>query len=503
MKSAINNIITNNIANSNGYYGIYLRYSCNNNVICLNNFIDNTDNVYSTDSTNTWNSPEKITYTYKGETYENYMGNYWDDYSGGDADSDGIGDTPYVIPSDNNDNYPLMEPFEKYCPPTPIPTPAYGKGIWIWRLSEAEGGNVSAIIERCENVGIEWVAIKCGDGGYFWSQCKLSTIEQFQNAGIKVFGWQYVYGDDPIGEASVANQILDLGVDGFIIDAEAEYEGKPDNATIYLENIRAEHPDSFIAYTTFPIIDYHTDFPYLEFGKYCDAVMPQDYWKEIGVTPEYMVEWMEEQWNKWHKIWEAGGYSDSIKPIIPLGQGWDVSGSEITRFCNLVYDHGYGGISLWRYGTMTEENWKAYAECYVPSAAVFDTGTSANPYPSIMGNHTGTIKPNHTVIATKLYTYPCEETGGHTEYAEIWNATWNATASWEGYAGDWHNITFDKTVVLLAGESYNYTIHAGSYPQIIHESSFNATGGEITCTKFTDANGKVYYDWIPAIRLWA
>ena len=257
LKSAINNIITNNIANSNGYYGIYLRYSCNNNVICLNNFIDNTDNVYSTDSTNTWNSPEKITYTYKGETYENYLGNYWDDYSGGDADSDGIGDTPYVIPSDNNDNYPLMEPFEKYCPPTPIPTPALGKGIWIWKLSEAEGGNVSAIIERCENVGIEWVAIKCGDGGYFWSQCKLSTIEQFQNAGIKVFGWQYVYGDDPIGEANVANQILDLGVDGFIIDAEGEYEGKPNNATIYLEKIREKHSDSFIAYTPFPIILYH------------------------------------------------------------------------------------------------------------------------------------------------------------------------------------------------------------------------------------------------------
>jgi C1A family cysteine protease len=132
--------------------------------------------------------------------------------------------------------------------------------------------------------------------------------------------------------------------------------------------------------------------------------------------------------------------------------------------------------------------------------AIFDTGSSSNPYPSIMGNHTGTIKPNHTVIATKLYTYPCIGTGGHTEYAEIRNATWNATATWEGYIGDWHNITFDKTVVLLANETYNYTIHTGSYPQIIHETPFNATGGTITCDKFIDANGRVYYDWIPAIK---
>jgi hypothetical protein len=120
-----------------------------------------------------------------------------------------------------------------------------------------------------------------------------------------------------------------------------------------------------------------------------------------------------------------------------------------------------------------------------------------------MGNHTGTIKPNHTVIATKLYTYPCAGTGGHTEYAKIGNATWNATATWEGYAGDWHNITFDKTVVLLANKTYNYTIHTGSYPQIHHKPELPTENGWINCTKFTDANGKEYNDWIPAIRLWA
>ena len=132
---------------------------------------------------------------------------------------------------------------------------------------------------------------------------------------------------------------------------------------------------------------------------------------------------------------------------------------------------------------------------------IFDTGAPANPYPSIMGNHTGTIKPNHTVIATKLYTYPCGGTGGHTEYARIWNKTWNATATWDGYAGDWYNIPFDNPVVLLPNETYNYTIRTGSYPQIHHNRTLTVPDGEITCTKFIDANGKIYYDWIPAIRL--
>jgi len=106
-----------------------------------------------------------------------------------------------------------------------------------------------------------------------------------------------------------------------------------------------------------------------------------------------------------------------------------------------------------------------------------------------MVNHTGTIKPNHTVIATKLYTYPCPGTGGHTEYARILNKTLNATATWNGYADDWHNITFNKTVVLLPNETYNYTIFTGSYPQIHHNRSLTMPDDEITCTKFTDANG--------------
>jgi len=85
----------------------------------MNNFINNSENGYSQGSNNTWHSPSPITYTYNGNTYTNYLGNYWDDYNGSDGNGDGIGDTPYYIDEDNNDYYPLMQLWENYVHAAP------------------------------------------------------------------------------------------------------------------------------------------------------------------------------------------------------------------------------------------------------------------------------------------------------------------------------------------------------------------------------------------------
>ena len=67
--------------------------------------------------------------------------------------------------------------------------------------------------------------------------------------------------------------------------------------------------------------------------------------------------------------------------------------------------------------------------------------------------------------------------------------------------GEIFNRLFTNIVLVAISLKYNYTIRTGSYSQIIHEPSKNVTGGTITCTSFVDANGKMYTDWIPAIRL--
>jgi parallel beta-helix repeat protein len=112
--SSNNSITGNNVSNNGGGIGLY--YSSNNKIY-FNNFRNNVVIVYSIyDSTNIWNSPSEMTYTYDGTIYESYLGNYWEDYEGTDAEGDGIGDTHYSIDSekDESDNYPLMKPFENY-----------------------------------------------------------------------------------------------------------------------------------------------------------------------------------------------------------------------------------------------------------------------------------------------------------------------------------------------------------------------------------------------------
>ena len=97
--SSNNSVSGNSI--SNNVDGIVLHYSQNNSIY-HNNFIDNAlQQVYIATP---WNP------NYWDNDYPS-GGNYWSNYTGVDADADGIGDTPYTIIDVNNiDKYPLIAP---------------------------------------------------------------------------------------------------------------------------------------------------------------------------------------------------------------------------------------------------------------------------------------------------------------------------------------------------------------------------------------------------------
>jgi len=102
-----NNTLVNNTCDNNG---CGIASNSNNNSIYHNNFINNATQVHD-EGSNYWD-----------DGYPS-GGNYWSDYAGVDIDNDGIGDTPYIIPSDNNqDRYPLMYPFVPEEVPEEVPT---------------------------------------------------------------------------------------------------------------------------------------------------------------------------------------------------------------------------------------------------------------------------------------------------------------------------------------------------------------------------------------------
>lgn len=290
-------------------------------------------------------------------------------------------DTPFDHSAETADSVPA--PTERLVQTAAAPTlgpirdngvdPAnLGKGDWIWRMDAAMAAvgvsTVQGLIDFLKARKLQWITVKCGDGGSIWSQFNTDLIQRARAAGLKIFGWAYVYGNNVQGEINVALNALSLGADGFIIDAEAEYERLPNNAAVaeqYCQAIRAAYPNRFLAHAPFPIISYHRAFPYVTFGKYCDAVMPQAYWYAIGVSPTYMVEWMNREWRSWHSSL-SGADTNAIKPLAPIGQGWDaLAPGEITAFVRALKTNtpsaspgGYNGVSFWSCQHHTPAMWQ-------------------------------------------------------------------------------------------------------------------------------------------------
>ncbi len=250
-----------------------------------------------------------------------------------------------------------------------------GKGDWIWEVPQSQTAigvtNVQGLIDYEKNKGMQWITVKCGDGGSVWTQFDTNIVARAHAAGMKIFGWAYAYGNNVQGEINVGLNALAKGADGFIIDAEAEYETNIFNnakAIKYCQAIRQQYPTRLLAHAPSPSVHFHPTFPYLEFGTYSDVIMPQDYWGYRGISPGTMLSVMDSEIRtNLYNVW-SGSATNAIKPICPVAQADQptVPGSDESDFVFFVQTDAspltpaaYHGVSFWDAQEHTAAQWTA------------------------------------------------------------------------------------------------------------------------------------------------
>jgi len=116
-----------------------------------------------------------------------------------------------------------------------------GKGFYIWKVQYTEGGDNDAILALIKEAGLTHVLIKVANADQTYNYDKQRRIDLvaplarlLKSEGITVWGWQYIYGDNPVGEARKAIQrVLELELDGFVVNAEKEFKQNGDPKVIW------------------------------------------------------------------------------------------------------------------------------------------------------------------------------------------------------------------------------------------------------------------------------
>lgn len=246
---------------------------------------------------------------------------------------------------------------------TPSGTAFDGQGMWIWYVSQSDGGNLASIVAQAHAAGVTTLYIKGSDGSSnYWSQFSPELVQTLHANGLKVCAWQYVYGTNPAGEASLGDEAVANGADCLVIDAESEYEGKYGAAQAYIADLRAKIGATYpLGLASFPYVYYHTSFPYSVFlgpeGAQFNA--PQMYWKDIG--------------NSVDTTYANTFISNRVygRPIFPLGQTYSKpSAEEVVRFREEAPLYGAGGISFWDFQETPSSLWTALATPLGPLTTV-------------------------------------------------------------------------------------------------------------------------------------
>ncbi|RLC88750.1 MAG: hypothetical protein DRJ03_01485 [Chloroflexi bacterium] len=242
-----------------------------------------------------------------------------------------------------------------------------GKGIFIWHTASTKGGDAHETAHFLLDAGFERVDVKAANGAYRYMPGGVDNLTPeyvagLQAEGLKVYGWQFIYGQDPAGEARIANaEIARLGLDGWIFDWEALADAKKNatsRASTLVRTVRAANPTLPLGWCSWALFEnphtgaqWHPRKIAETAMAVCDFAMPMMYWVPVGnVTPypangiDNALFWLVESLKQWRAI--------TNKPIIPVGRAYDGDGTTaepdaVRAFGEETSALGLQGISWW------------------------------------------------------------------------------------------------------------------------------------------------------------
>jgi hypothetical protein len=329
-----------------------------------------------------------------------------------------------------------------------------------------EGGDPAQIVAAAKSAGLSHVLVKIADGKYAYhgvygdpTDYISPTVEALHQAGIKVWGWHYIYGGDPIGEANIAIQrVKQYGIELYAIDAEKEFKapGMGYVAHRFMSQLRSGLPDTPIAFCSYRYPSLHPQIPWKEFLDKCDYSMPQVYWVARH-DPGPQLE-------RCYREYQTRVPS---RPLIPVGatcreSGWQPTVEDIQAFLQKALELNLPAVTFWEWTEARSGSLPGIWE------AISDTHWPGDPVEPNMGDKIISALNAHDASAlTNLYLPAAVHiTAGRTVqgsssiqewYTELFNYKLpKATFKLSGFAGSIGNIYhMTWTAVSSSGQVEN------------------------------------------------
>ena len=157
-------------------------------------------------------------------------------------------------------------------------------GLYIWQLQNIRPDYISKLVTMgCKRVYLK--VLDDASNGIFWSnQCTKENIKTFNDAGIEVVGWGYIFdgkiSTDTQGIVSAVKKAIQTGCIGFVVDLEIEVENTTTHKQVreILQELKHIVPEGQLGYTSFGNPLSHPNIPWKILHDLCDYQQPQIYY---------------------------------------------------------------------------------------------------------------------------------------------------------------------------------------------------------------------------------